>query len=136
MSDDRVKDMFGRVLTVIMLAAAIVLSLITQSSSPDTIGPVGLLAVFFLLYIVFVGIFTWLLHGISVLVAYALKPIVLKRPLRPLPMSHAYYYASVVALVPILLSAIQSVSRVGVYEIVLILLFLVISIFYIRKRLQ
>lgn len=128
--------MFGRILTVVTLAAAIILSLIIQSSSPATIGPVGLLAVFFLLYVIFVGVFTWLLYGLSLLISYVLKPIVLKRPLHSLPISHAYYYASVAALIPIILSAIQSVSRVGIYEVILITVFLVISIFYIRKRLQ
>lgn len=134
--DGRVKEMFGRVLTVVTLAAAIMLSLLVQSTSPATIGPIGLLAVFFLLYVIFVGIFTWLLHGGSVAIALALKPIVLKRPLHPLSLVHAYYYASVIALAPIILSAIQSVSQVGIYEIALIVLFLAISIFYIRKRLQ
>lgn len=128
--------MFGRALTVVTLAAAIALSLLAQTTTPSTIGPVGLLAVFFLLYIIFVGIFTWLLHWITSVAVYISRPVVLKRPLQALTINQSYYYASIIALAPIMLLAMKSVSQLGVYEFILVAIFVGIGIFYVRKRLQ
>lgn len=126
--------MFGRVLTVVLLAAAIALSLLLQSTNPSTAGPVGLLAVFFLLYVLLVCVLTWLLFWLGQAVVYLTRPVVLKKPLQPMSMSHAYYYASIIALAPVMLLAMRSVSQLGVYEIVLVILFVAIGVFYVKKR--
>jgi hypothetical protein len=136
MRDVRVLNMFGRALTVVTLMAAIALSLLAQSTTPSTVGPIGLLAVFFLLYIIFVGILTWIIHWITSAIVYITRPVVLKRPLQALTISQSYYYASVIALAPIMLLAMKSVSQLGVYEFILIAIFVGIGVFYIRKRLQ
>ena len=125
--------MFGRFVTVVTLAAMIALLLVVQSTNPATVGPVGILAVFFLLYIIFVGTCTWGIHGISVLLSVALQSV-RKSPPSVIPHAKAYYYGSVIALGPIMLLAMKSVAEVGVYEIGLVAFFLIISVFYVKKR--
>ena len=126
--------MFGRILTVVTLAAAIALSLLLQSTNPSTAGAAGLLAVFFLLYIIFVGVITWLLHWVSTVVVYVARPVALKRPLKALTAGRSYYYASIIALAPTMLLAMQSVSQLGFYEVLLVIVFVAIGIFYVKKR--
>lgn len=126
--------MFGRIITVVTLAAMIALLLTIQSTNPSSIGPVGILVVFFLLYIIFVGIFTWLVHGGSLLFSLAAEFLNLKKPKDSISIGVSYYYGSVLALGPIMLLAMRSVASIGVYEVALVSFFIVISIFYVKKR--
>lgn len=128
--------MFGRVVTLIFLAAAIALSLIFQSTNPVDTGPVGLLAVFFLLYTMVVIVTTWMIHGISKVLTLTTRSIVVKKPMKIISMTHAYYYASIVAFVPIILLAMGSVSSIGVYELILVAVFASLGVFYVKKRLE
>ena len=48
---------------------------------------------------------------------------------------HAYYYGSVIGLGPVMLVGMSSVGNVGFYESILVLVFVVIGVFYIQKRL-
>lgn len=127
--------MFGRVLTVVTLGAMIALLLVLQSTSPSTVGPVGILAVFFLLYVIFVGICTWIIHGVSLLLHVVTMPALFRKPSTVLSMARSYYFGSVVALGPIMLLAMGSVAKIGVYEVGLVLVFVFISLFYVKKRL-
>ena len=126
--------MLGRILTVVFLAALIALSLIFQSTNPSQAGPVGLLAVFFLLYIIGVIAVAWTIHGVSQLVVVATKSVVVKKPLQVISLIHAYYFASVIAFAPVILLAMKSVTAIGIYEVLLVATFVVIGVFYIKKR--
>jgi hypothetical protein len=127
--------MFGRVLTVVTLGAMIALLLVLQSTSPSTVGPVGILAVFFLFYVISVGVCTWAIHGVSLLLHLVTIPILFRTPSNILTMTQSYYFGSVVALGPIMLLAMGSVAKIGVYEVGLVLVFVSISLFYVKKRL-
>lgn len=110
------------------------LFLILQSTTPTNAGPIGILAVFFLLYVVLIGIVTGLLNvGSSVLAQIAAK-FTVKKPLRPISVLRAYYLASVLALAPVMLLAMGSVNQLGIYDIILVLTFVAIGVFYVQKR--
>lgn len=49
-------------------------------------------------------------------------------------MQQAYYYATVIALAPVLLVAMRSIGRGTVWDIVLVMVFEVMACFYIAKR--
>ena len=51
--------MFERALTAITAGAIAILVVVINTTDPSTTGPTGILAVFFLLYVVFLGTFTW-----------------------------------------------------------------------------
>lgn len=129
------KVMFGKIISLIALLAFVLLVLLVTYYSPSDSGPVGILAVFFLLYIIFVGIFTALIRWSSWIVRHIQRwaKFVKGKP-QELSVQKSYYLASVVALGPVMLIGIGSVGHVGWYEVVLIGLFVAIGYFYIEKR--
>lgn len=129
--------MFGKILTVVTLAAAILLLGFVSAYSPSKTGPGGILAVFFLLYLVFVGITTGIIYWSNRVWRIFGQHVRLKRMVPanwPHSLLKSYYMASIVAMAPIILIAIRSVGEVHWYEIALIIAMIIIGIFYIQKR--
>jgi len=128
--------MFGKIITFITLLAATLLVFVITNYSPSDAGAAGILAVFFLLYIVFVGLFTALIRWSSWIVRQIQRWIKFAHAKTPqeLSIQKAYYLASVVALGPVMLVGIGSVGNVHWYEVVLVGFFVAIGYFYIEKR--
>jgi len=128
--------MFGKIISFVTLLAATLLIFVITNYSPSGAGAAGILAVFFLLYIVFVGLFTALIRWSSWIVRQIQRWIKFAKARSPQELStqKAYYLASVVALGPVMLVGIGSVGSVHWYEVVLVGLFVVIGYFYIEKR--
>jgi hypothetical protein len=122
--------MLGKVLALSTLLAFVFLSALLQSTSPSTIHPAGILIVFILLYVLALGTLTFCLYGISRIA------ITLSRhaPEGVMSLQQAYYYASVLALAPVMILGARSIGRTGTYDVVLIMLFECIACFYISKR--
>ena len=122
--------MLGKVLALSTLLAFVFLSALLQSTSPSTIHPAGILIVFILLYVLALGALTFCLLAISRVV------ITLSRHTTEgtMTLQQAYYYASVLALAPVMILGARSIGRTGVYDILLIMLFECIACFYISKR--
>ena len=126
--------MIGKTIVVSTTAAAILLAAIFQFQKPSSIGPIGLLGVFFLLYVVALGIITWFLWIISQMISNIGKHITVKKPPQALTLAQSYYFSSVIALAPIMMLAMQSIGSLGVYETVLVLIFVLVGILYISRR--
>lgn len=122
--------MLGKVLALSTLLAFVFLSALLQSTSPSTIHPVGILFVFILLYMLALGVLTFCLFSISRIVISVGN----NKPEEAMTLQQAYYYASVLALAPVMLLGARSIGRTGAYDIVLIMLFEGIACFYISKR--
>jgi hypothetical protein len=58
----------------------------------------------------------------------------LRRPMKTLSFRRSYYYSTILAAAPVMLIGLQSVGSVGVYEVILILVFVVIGCVYVTKR--
>ncbi len=127
-------NMLGKVIAASTVIAGIILIIVLQITNPSTVGPLGLLAVFFLLYIIMLGLITELLW----IGSYAFQAIgrrfTSKRPPGRLGLSRAYYYSTVLALGPIMALAMQSIGSFGVYEIVLIGVFIAVGTLYVSRR--
>ena len=123
--------MFGRIMTLFVLAAAIALGILLQSTSPVETGPAGILAVFFCLYIVFLGLASLSVRIISWVLVYIVP---LRRHQSVITVERSYYYGSVIAFAPTILLAISSVGSLGIYEYGLVILLVTIGLFYIKKR--
>ncbi len=128
--------MIGRIVGGSSIAAVIILFVLLQATTPSQVGPLGLLAVFFLLYVVLVGLSTLILWWGSKAVALIARPFTSKRPMKPVPLQKSYYYASVLALAPVMLLAMKSIGTLGVYQLVLVGIFLLIGVLYIAKRMN
>jgi hypothetical protein len=118
-----------------MVGAIVLLAVLLQTTTPATIGPLGILLVFILLYVSALGVLTFLVFGCSRIVSkLASMTVARKTTLRPLSLGRSYYYSSVLALAPVLFVGMQSVGEVSIYDVALVVLFVVIACIYIAKR--
>jgi hypothetical protein len=86
------------------------------------------------MYVSVLCVLTFLLFSLSRLVAKISSSVTVRRPVQALGLVRSYYFASVIALAPIMLIGMQSVGDVNFYEFILIVLFVTISCVYIAKR--
>lgn len=119
---------------------ALIVYMLLRSTDPATIGPGGILLVFFLLYLLCLSLLyavirygyraaTWL----SSVVARRDKHSLRKRTAR-IDSKKAYYVASVLSFVPVALLAIHSFSGLRWTDLALVILFAGIATFYVLRR--
>lgn len=127
--------MLGKIIAIGSILAAVGLSFLLQATTPSGIGPLGILFVFVLMYLVALGVFTFLILGVQVIINKLFTVVAVHgRVHTPIEVTRAYYFASVLALAPVMIIGMQSVGRVGVYEFSLVVLFLIIACIYIARR--
>lgn len=127
-----VESMLGKLLIIGGIVALCGLILIFQATSPSAVGPLGILAVFVFFYIFSVCVITPMALFFSKIQGRLVH--LNRRTMSSLSFRRAYYYASVIALIPTILLAIRTVGEVGVYDIALVFLFVVVACIYISKR--
>ena len=129
--------MFGRLVAVCSLVSVASLVCLLSITKPSTVGPFGILLVFVFMYMSALGMLILLLLGVNrVIIRIAALLVVVKKPIMPLTLRRSYYYASVLALAPVMFIGMQSVGEVGFYDIVLISIFVVVACMYISKRIN
>lgn len=129
--------MLGRILFIAVAAASILLAIIFNTTIPATVGPLGILFVFILMYVLAVGVLTFLIFGLGVLFRKCMNTLmVTKRPVQSPTLIRSYYFSSVIALGPTMLIGIHSVGKLGFYDVVLVGVFIIISCVYVAKRTQ
>lgn len=126
--------MLGKILLTGTTVAILGLVLLLNLTTPTSAGPGGILGVFILSYIIALGVITFLIHGASRLAVKLTANAVTKRPMRVIPIKHSYYFASLIALAPVLLLGMQSVGGIGWYEAFLVIFFVAIGCVYISRR--
>ncbi len=124
--------MLWKVLAIGSLFSAVTLILILQTTTPTSVGPLGIIFVFGLLYMSALGLLTFLLIGIHRLLLINKRTAVFARDIFSL--RQAYYFATVLSLAPIILLAMRSVGGISFYEVILVVLFELIACVYIAKR--
>ena len=117
-----------------MVGAVTLLAILLQITAPATIGPMGILLVFILLYVSVLGVLTFLLFGCSRVASKVTATFTRRAIIRPLSLRRSYYYSSVLALAPVLFIGMQSVGEVSAYDVLLVALFVGIACIYIAKR--
>jgi hypothetical protein len=126
--------MAGKFIAISGVVAIAMLAIILQTTTPATIGPLGLLFVFILLYVAALSALTFFIFGFSRVAARVAVSLTVRKPLQALSLRQAYYYGSVVGLAPVMLLGMQSVGAVGVYEAILVVVFAALGCVYIAKR--
>lgn len=107
-----------------------------NTTNPATIGPLGILFVFALLYIFWLSVFFVILHlGFIVLRKLSIfDPLVTRQQSKSFRSHVAYYIASILAFAPVLILAMQSVNQLTLRDVGLVILFVALMIFYVLKR--
>jgi hypothetical protein len=127
--------MFVKILIFFGLASAGLLLLLLNVTTPATAGAFGIFGVFLLGYIVSTVVMTFAVAGTAMIVRRLVSEVRPSKPvLAKLELKKAYYYASVVALAPVIFVSLQSVGGVGVYEVLLVVLLVALGCLYISKR--
>jgi hypothetical protein len=126
--------MLGRVIAISSVLAMVVLFILWQNTTPSTIGPLGVLFVFVLMYVSVLGVLTFLLFGLNKIIVKLSTSVTVRKPMSRMTLGRSYYFASVMALAPVMIVGMQSVGEVGLYELLLVVLFVGIACIYIAKR--
>lgn len=126
--------MLGRILAVGLVVSVVLLGIMLQTTAPTTAGPLGILIVFILMYVSVLSALTFLLYGINKVIWKLASSFAPKKAASSLTLTRSYYFSSVLALAPVIFIGMQSVGQVGVYDILLVVLFMVIACVYIAKR--
>ena len=116
------------------LIAAGCLGYILTSTAPTDAGATGVLAVFLLSYIVSVVVLTFFIfvaHRIITRLFYSDRT---GRVADDVTLRRSYYFASILALGPLILVSLRSVGRVGVVELMLVLFLLAIGLLYVSRQ--
>lgn len=126
--------MLGKIIAICSSIAGLLLIILLQTTNPTTSGPLGILIVFILMYVSALGVLTFLLFWGSRITARLASSVTVRRPLQVLSLGKAYYFSSVLSLVPVMLIGMQSVGSVGFYNVSLVVIFALIACVYIVKR--
>lgn len=127
-------DNVKRILIVVIVASFAALLGLLFLTNPLQSGPIGILAIFVSLYVLVMGCIALVIYFISRVVSQRRSTsFLLRRPLEKISLLHSYYYASVLALAPVMLMGMGSVGKTGVGELVLVTLFVVAACIYVRK---
>lgn len=121
--------MFARILSIIGLLATVALGLILNMSEPSSAGPLVILLVFILMYAITLVLTTFLIYYVSLLVIR-----ITHRNYVSLTMRRAYYFATIIALAPVILIGLQSIGGLEVHEVVLVIVFTGLGLLYVARR--
>ena len=122
--------MLGKVLAISGLCSFALLSAIMQSAIPSSMHPLGILLVFFLIYVLVLSVLTFFVYGIWTLIVRARHRVVEKLVV----LRRSYVYSLILAMAPVMMIAISSIGRFGIYECSLIIVFELIACFYVSKH--
>ncbi len=126
--------MFIRLLSLAGLVSTGLLLFIMTTYEPSSVGALGILAVFFLGYVVILCSLTILLLIFVYLLRRIRSKVRILSKIQQLSVKAIYYYSSVLALAPVIIISLRSVGEVSFYETSLILLFEILGCLYIAKR--
>lgn len=128
--------MFKIIILTTTFTSLCLLSILLNVTTPATIGPFGILAIFVFAYMLSLGVVTFFIFYSSKLISKLSLVFVARKPLGELSFRHSYYYSTIFAAVPILFIGLQSVGAVGAYEVILILIFVIVGCLYVSKRIE
>ena len=126
--------MLKKVVIIITLVSLCLLIALVNTSTPTSIGPFGILAVFLTAYLSLLGVMTFFIYSVSKITAHLSSAFTIRKPILALSFKRSYYYATVFSAAPIMLIGLQSVGSIGPYELLLVVVFVVIGCIYITKR--
>ncbi|MCX6728854.1 MAG: hypothetical protein NTV39_03760 [Candidatus Saccharibacteria bacterium] len=128
--------MIKTLITIVTIFSICLLAILLNVTTPLTAGPFGILVIFIFAYVSLVGIFAYVMRASSLVVARISATLAPRRPIEELTFRRSYYYSTVVASGPIMLIGLSSVGSVGIYEILLIIIFIIIGCLYVSKRIN
>ena len=115
--------MIGKFLISASVLATVFLLVMMNVTTPQSVGPFGVLVFFTMFYIACLGAMV----GIINLIFWMINRRVERRRIQ--------YYGAVLAFAPVILVALGAFGGVGVLEVVLVALLMLVGCFIVSKRL-
>lgn len=131
--DELITIMIKRITFGVGLIFALALIYILNTIPPARAGAAGVLGVYVLLYGTLVATMTFAVYYGALLVGYMIGADT-SRPAHQPSFKKAYYYASVVALGPIVCISLKSVGKLDALGIVLTLVLLIVGCIYVSRQ--
>lgn len=126
--------MYKKIINSVGIISIATLLVLVNITSPTSGGPVVIFGVFLLIYLFFMAVLSNILYYVPLLFKRIQKALRIKSKKSNLDFKKAYYFGSVIALGPVILIALNSVGSLGLYEIILTVLFISLCCFYVAKR--
>jgi len=126
--------MLGKVLAAISILSGVLLLMLVNFTTPTSVGPIGILVFFLLLYLVCLGLLTGVVFLLVYTASVLTRDQIRIRPILPISVKRAYYFSSVLSLAPILFLAIQSFGGISFLEFGLIIAFIALGCILVAKR--
>lgn len=121
-------------IVTITTLSMVFLAVFLNVTTPATAGLFGVLIIFFFAYLSSLGLVTFFLFFISHAVNRVFYAIDTKKSFQALSFKRSYYYSTVIAAAPVMLVGLQSVGAIGLYEFILVLIFVVVGCLYVSKK--
>lgn len=122
------------IISIITVVSLFLLVILLNTSTPTTAGPFGILAIFIFAYLSLIGMVAYFLQGVSQIIAHLSTALISRKPFEVLTFKRSYYYSTIIAAAPIMLIGLQSVGKIGFYEFLLMLIFIIIGCLYVSKK--
>ena len=126
--------MFTNFLSIVGVAAAIGLGYLLLSTTPAEAGAVGVLGVFLLFYVVSVVVLTFFIFWFYKLLQRVFYSDRTGQAGRELSMRRAYYFASVLALTPVMFMGLRSVGKLDLVTVGLVCVLMALGCLYVSKQ--
>lgn len=126
--------MFSRILAAIGVGAAVGLVYVLQTSTPTEAGAVGVLTVFLLLYVTLVSSLAFFMYFAYKVILKLFFGDLERRTTSGFGLKKSYYYASILALGPVMLISLHSVGKGGVMELFLVVALLALGCVYVSRQ--
>jgi nitrogen fixation/metabolism regulation signal transduction histidine kinase len=127
-------SMFAKILIGIGITAAVALSYMLVSTPPVEAGASGVLIVFLLSYILSVVVLAFLIFLSHRFVLRLLYSDRTGKAGQQFGLRKSYYYASILALGPVILISLRSVGQDGIVQLALVLILLAAGCLYISRQ--
>ena len=128
--DGMIKDMMRNTLIGGLILAIMSMYLLMNSTTPSEAHPIVILSFFLLLYISVLII----IMGALVVGSRLIARLPSRRQRQVLAYDRAYMVASLLALAPVMLIAMNSVGGISLREVLLVVVFEIVALFYLWKR--
>ena len=102
--------------SIVSLSSLVGLFFVLNKTNPMQVGPHGVVIVFLLLYLSFLGVIWWVLHFGFLLFGRAIRVLLPAKPFQGITDRSTFYLASGLSFSPVIIITLRSVSTVQAYD--------------------
>lgn len=126
--------MISKKIFAVTLISGISIFWILNFTSPITAGPMGIFGFFVLVYVFLFGILSFFLYGANKIIHLSFLNSRIGLNLREKDIKFFLKYSAILAFAPLIAIVRISTGGIGIFEIILIIIFEIIACVYISKR--